>query len=356
MTDTASTRTVLVTGSSRGIGRAVALSLADAGYDVVVHCLASRAQAEEVCREIEAKGRNARLLTFDVTDREAARETLAADCEAWLCAGQSNMYWPLARCAGANEEAAATAKHDIRLWDFVSGRWRRLTPANAKQWSAIAVSFAIRRAKATGKPIAILLVDVGGAPTEAFLPAPVMAAVDAKGAPRYPRLLRILTNRKPLNQNEDFPYSWVKAVYGKGDRAWRGWAPGVLWDKGLARVRHLPLTGILWYQGESNASIAMGPDDKPLDGPYMEETLRAIVATLQGLAGKQAPVLMVGLPVLNRPWDRYRALQKQVCAETGAIYLDTFSRGLGDTRNVHPAEKRPFADMASAAASAALGK
>lgn len=281
---------------------------------------------------------------------------IADRCETWLCAGQSNMFWPLGRCAGADAESAATAQHDIRLWDFVTGQWRRLTPANAKQWSAIAVSFAIRRAKATGKPIAILLVDVGGAPTEAFLPAPVMAAVDAKGAPRYPRLLRILTNRKPLNQNEDFPYSWVKAVYGKGDRAWRGWAPGVLWDKGLARVRHLPLTGILWYQGESNASIAMGPDDKPLDGPYMEETLRAIVATLQGLAGKQAPVLMVGLPVLNRPWDRYRALQKQVCAETGAIYLDTFSRGLGDTRNVHPAEKRPFADMASAAASAALGK
>ena len=86
----------------------------------------------------------------------AAPVTIPADiagrCETWLCAGQSNMFWTLDRCAGADTEAAATAKHDIRLWDFVTGQWRRITPANAKEWSAIAVSFAIRRAEATGKP------------------------------------------------------------------------------------------------------------------------------------------------------------------------------------------------------------
>lgn len=112
MSETASTRTVLVTGSSRGIGRAVALSLADAGYDVVVHCRASRAQAEEVCREIEAKGRKARLLTFDVTDREAARETLAADCEA------HGAYWGVVLNAGIHRDAPLVGLEEDD-WDSV---------------------------------------------------------------------------------------------------------------------------------------------------------------------------------------------------------------------------------------------
>ena len=270
---------------------------------------------------------------------------IAADCEAWLCAGQSNMYWPLARCAGANEEAAATAKHDIRLWDFVSGRWRRLTPANAKQWSALAVSFAIRRAEATHKPIAILLVDVGGAPTEAFLPPEAMR--------RHPHLRAILEDGRPLSQNAAYPRTWAKVTHAKRtDGAWPAWEVGALWRHGLSRLRGVPLTGILWYQGESNASVAIGGEpDKPLDEAYMAETLRAIVQTLKGLNPKRPPLIM-GLPRLNRPWAPYRALQRKVCAEEGAIFIDTFAAGLGDPNNVHPADKRPFADLASRAAAA----
>ena len=265
----------------------------------------------------------------------------AGRSEAWLCAGQSNMFWPLGRCAGADAEAAETARHDIRLWDFVTGRWRRLTPGNAKEWSAMAVSFANRRARASGKPIAILLVDVGGAPTEAFLPPWEMA--------RHPTLRKILENGEPLDRNAAFPDSWVKTVYRERlAHEAGGWRPGVLWEKGIARTRHIPLTGVLWYQGESNASKAIGGrPDEPLPEAYMEETIRAAVAALRPTP--QTPFLMVGLPVMNRPWGPYRTLQRKVCAETGATYLDTFGAALGDPRNVHPADKRPFAEMASAA-------
>lgn len=74
--------TILVTGSSRGIGRAIALRLAQAGHDLVVHCRTGIEQAEAVAAEVRAVGRAARVLSFDVADRAAAAAALAADTEA----------------------------------------------------------------------------------------------------------------------------------------------------------------------------------------------------------------------------------------------------------------------------------
>lgn len=74
--------TVLVTGASRGIGRAVALRIARDGFDVVVHCRSRIEEAQAVVADIQALGRQARMLMFDVSDREAARTALEADVEA----------------------------------------------------------------------------------------------------------------------------------------------------------------------------------------------------------------------------------------------------------------------------------
>ncbi|EIL98902.1 3-oxoacyl-ACP reductase FabG [Rhodanobacter sp. 115] len=73
------TDTILVTGSSRGIGRAIAVRLAQTGYDLVLHCRSRRDEAEAVAAEIEALGRHARILQFDISDRAACRAALEAD-------------------------------------------------------------------------------------------------------------------------------------------------------------------------------------------------------------------------------------------------------------------------------------
>lgn len=75
-------RSVLVTGSSRGIGRAIALALAGNGFDIVLHCVSGRAGAENVQQEIAALGRATRILQFDIADREASRTALEADIAA----------------------------------------------------------------------------------------------------------------------------------------------------------------------------------------------------------------------------------------------------------------------------------
>lgn len=72
---------VLVTGSSRGIGRAIALRLAQAGYDIAIHCRQSQSQAQEVLEAIQALGANGRILSFDVANREQAAQVVTADME-----------------------------------------------------------------------------------------------------------------------------------------------------------------------------------------------------------------------------------------------------------------------------------
>jgi 3-oxoacyl-[acyl-carrier protein] reductase len=75
-------RCVLVTGSTRGIGRAIALRLARDGFMVVVHGRSAGVAAQTLSAEITALGGQARSLFFDVADREAARIAIEADIEA----------------------------------------------------------------------------------------------------------------------------------------------------------------------------------------------------------------------------------------------------------------------------------
>jgi 3-oxoacyl-[acyl-carrier protein] reductase len=72
-------KTVLVTGSSRGIGKAIALFLAQQEYDIVLHCRVKRELAEQVAKEIEVMGRTVRILQFNLADRAQCKEVLSSD-------------------------------------------------------------------------------------------------------------------------------------------------------------------------------------------------------------------------------------------------------------------------------------
>ncbi|MGZ8196461.1 MAG: 3-oxoacyl-ACP reductase FabG [Methylosarcina sp.] len=73
--------TVLVTGSSRGIGKAIALYLGQKGFDVVVHCRSRREEAKQVATEIQSMGRMSRVLQFDLADRPQCADQLNRDIE-----------------------------------------------------------------------------------------------------------------------------------------------------------------------------------------------------------------------------------------------------------------------------------
>ena len=76
---------VLVTGSSRGIGKAIALRLARDGYDIAVHCRDRRAEADGVMQSIMAMGREAHVLQFDIGERAQAAASLEQDIAQHSC-------------------------------------------------------------------------------------------------------------------------------------------------------------------------------------------------------------------------------------------------------------------------------
>ena len=106
------TETILVTGSSRGIGRAIALRLARSGYDIVLHCRSRRDEAGAVQAQIAELGRQARILQFDVSDRAACRAALEVDVE------QHGAYYGVVCNAGLTRDGAFPALTDDD-WDQV---------------------------------------------------------------------------------------------------------------------------------------------------------------------------------------------------------------------------------------------
>ncbi|RMG33324.1 MAG: SDR family oxidoreductase [Planctomycetota bacterium] len=82
-------RVAVVTGSSSGIGRAIALEFAAAGADVVVHCARSLERAESVAAAIRTAGRRSVVLAADFSDR-TARERFVA--EAWGAFGRVDVW------------------------------------------------------------------------------------------------------------------------------------------------------------------------------------------------------------------------------------------------------------------------
>ncbi len=74
-------KTVLITGSSRGIGRECALYLSQRGYEIILHCNSNIEKAKEVQKEIKKNGKNARILRFDISNFEETKNALLEDTE-----------------------------------------------------------------------------------------------------------------------------------------------------------------------------------------------------------------------------------------------------------------------------------
>ena len=105
-------KTVLVTGSSRGIGREIAIYLAKNGFDIVLHCNKNIQKAEELLKEIQTLGRQGRILQFNISNREECKTILTKDIE------DNGCYFGVVLNAGISKDNVFPAMEDSE-WDDV---------------------------------------------------------------------------------------------------------------------------------------------------------------------------------------------------------------------------------------------
>ena len=104
----------LVTGGSRGIGKAVCLKLADMGYNVLINYKSNKAEADNTRSLIEEKGLTAEIIQFDVSDKDQVQQVLGG----WIEANADKTIEVLVNNAGIRDDGLMMWMKDEQ-WDSV---------------------------------------------------------------------------------------------------------------------------------------------------------------------------------------------------------------------------------------------
>lgn len=105
-------RRILVTGASKGIGKATAILLAEAGYSITAHYHSDRAGVEETLAQIKSMGQVAQSIQFDISHREQCANTLTQDIE------KNGAYYGVVNNAGITDDVVFPAMAAAQ-WDRV---------------------------------------------------------------------------------------------------------------------------------------------------------------------------------------------------------------------------------------------
>ncbi|WP_394202404.1 3-ketoacyl-ACP reductase FabG2 [Shewanella waksmanii] len=103
---------VLVTGSSRGIGKAIAQKLAETGFDIALHFHSNQQAATDTQAQLSALGAQVSLLQFDIADRAAVKQAIEQDI------ADHGAYYGVILNAGINADTAFPAMSETQ-WDNV---------------------------------------------------------------------------------------------------------------------------------------------------------------------------------------------------------------------------------------------
>jgi sialate O-acetylesterase len=279
--------------------------------------------------------------------------------QVWLCAGQSNMDYALARATGGRDEARGAEAHPgIRLLDlrgvhtgrrpygpeerrrlhpgkFFEGGWQRAGESSAAAFSAVGWWAGKELHQRTGVPVGLIDVSVGGSGTEAWLPREILdARKDYAG----------LRGAGWMEAEEMSAWARGRAKRNLGGRGGpHPFQPGFLFEAGVRRWRGFPLSGVFWYQGETNAERH--------DDAWNERLITDLVSGWRQVLGQaDLPFYMVQLPriggddPLRKWWPEYRQVQSRAARSLERVAL-IVTEDLGwDSPDVHPPDKRPIGE------------
>jgi len=270
--------------------------------------------------------------------------------DVWLCSGQSNMYFSLNEAKrGADIAREASAATPLRLFkyspyaetgttpwdsvalqkaddlDFFSGRWQLDGARAASAFSAVGYVFARRLQHATGIPIGVIELAVGGSPLISWLDRATL-----ESDPLFEPALHDW-------RHSDYLMGWCREradlnlKYATSPFQRYCYEPCYNFEAGVARITRFPIRGVVWYQGESDA-----------DNPELYRKLfPLLVSDWRGQWGYPFPFYYVQLSRIDRPsWNHFRNMQRELLPEVPRSGMVVTS-DLGDSLNVHYSDKQP---------------
>lgn len=294
--------------------------------------------------------------------------------EVWLCAGQSNMEWPLRLAKGADRElsradppwlrelASDKRPSDDPVETFATPHgWVVASPNTAGDFTAVGYFFAQALHRRLGVPIGLIYAAWGGTPIESWVPKPTLEKSSA-----WPEF-----RKNWLEALETFPQA--QRDYPARDKAWRAadeesrrtgkpnplpwphppvgpgtaYAPGDLYNGMIHPLAPYALRGILWYQGESNVGH---PREYAELFPAMIRDWRTL------WSDPPLPFLFVQLPNFadanpaDTAWAELRRAQEAALALPNTAMVVTID--LGEAHNLHPTDKRPVGERLERVAAA----
>ncbi len=283
--------------------------------------------------------------------------------EVWICAGQSNMEWPLSASAAGASAIKNAHNPNLRLLNykkglstynvpylgvdliklnpenFYDGRWKVSTPESAAPFSGVGYFFGKDLQKEMNVPVGLINVSVGGSPAEAWIQTEALSNHSQfntmvqgdwfENSALEPWCIQRGTENlgQAIKEEQSIPKNENGVNH--------PFKPGFLWEAGIKPFVQFPVAGVLWYQGESNAESDWRVDQHtPLLTLLIEDWRKEF-------KNPKMPFLFVQLPGMNRPhWPEFRASQQEVydtVPHTGmAITMD-----VGHPTDVHPNQKQP---------------
>ena len=288
--------------------------------------------------------------------------------DVWLCSGQSNMRWMLKQSQDADAEIKQAADvTNLRLLDltaevYPNGRvydrealrkttsdnyftwsgWQHATPESAASFSAVAWHFGSRlRELNPDVPVGLIHNAIGGTPMESWISESTLLA--------DPELQRLITLPWYAENHPDYP-KWC-GLRGRqnldnyfaspdGPVPHHPFQPGFLFDAGVAPLSKFPISGILWYQGESNATQD-GANSPPINPAWNHRLFLSLISSWREVRqSRQLPFVFAQLPGLNRNWPLFREMQLETAAADPDVHM-AVTIDVGHPTNVHPPNKRP---------------
>lgn len=271
----------------------------------------------------------------------------------WICAGQSNMQFPVAEAEGGEEALAEADKTDIRLFtmeartalhrtdEVAGGPWEVASAHSAREFSAVGYFFARELRRHTSIPIGLIDTSWGGTPAEVWIDPETLARepdlahfhdsmVSRTAAARLlaARIDTLLGTLPPPDPSRPLSASV------RSDGIPR--APGICYNAMIHPLTRFPVKGVIWYQGEANW-------DRPAEYRHLFPTL--IRDWRRAWREADLPFYFVQLASYRLPedgpdqnaWAGLREAQESALSlpATGmALAID-----LGEADDIHPRNK-----------------